>query len=320
MTRESLTNLEACLPENLREPGTTITRIAAGMSGAGVYRVEAAGQTFVLKLSADNEPLEGWRHKLHLQQLASNAGLAPRVVHSDEARRAVVSAFVVDRSFPALYGDPRTRESALSKLGQMIRRVHEIPLPPDAEPKDPRQTLTALWAGLEGTFAVPPFVRDAVQRALSEEVPARERAPVLSHNDVNPTNLVYDGENLLLLDWETAGPNDPAYDLAAISVFLRMDEATCRQMLEAYEGAPVSRFPARFAYYRRLVAVMCGTACLHTARRSGHPGATGAETLDATPSLGDFYQRMRAGSLNIATGEGQWWFGLALVKTGFAEL
>lgn len=307
-------SLEACLPVELRGPSTTISRIAAGASGAGVYRVEAAGQTYVLKIAGEGEPLEPWRHKLHIQQLAANAGVAPRVIHSDEARRAIVSAFVVDRSFPAFYGDPRTHEAALVKLGEMVRRVHELPLPPGAEAKDPREFLSTLWSAVSPSFALPSFVGDAIQRRLAEDPPARERAPVLSHNDVNPTNLAYDGENLLLLDWETAGPNDSSYDLAAISVFLRMDEAHCLKLLSAYEGAPVSRLPARFAYSRRMVAALCGTAFLNVARSSGHAGATGQETLDSTPSLGEFYQRMRTGALNIMAAEGRWWFGLALIK------
>ena len=311
-------SLEACLPANLRGPSTTITRIAAGLSGAGVYRVEAAGQAFVLKLSAEDEPLTGWRRKLHIQQLAANAGLAPRIIHMDEARRAVVSAFVSDRSFPAFYGDPRTREAALAQLGRTVRRVHELALPPEADSADPREFLATTWSGLVADFALPAFVGDAVRGLLAEEAPARERALVLSHNDVNPTNLAYDGENLLLLDWETAGPNDPFYDLAAISVFLRMDEGTCQRLLAAYDGEPVSALPAPFAYSRRLVAVLCGATFLHLARQSGHPGASGEETLGSTPSLAEFYQRMRAGLLNIATGEGQWWFGLALIRDSFA--
>jgi aminoglycoside phosphotransferase (APT) family kinase protein len=248
--------LEACLPADLRGPSTTITRIAAGLSGAGVYRVEAAGQAFVLKILGKDEPLAGWRRKLHIQQLAANAGLAPRIIHVDEARRALVSAFVVDRSFPAFYGDPRTREAALEQLGRTVRRIHELPLPPEADSRDPREFLATIWSGPVANFALPAFVGDAVRRVLTEEAPVGERALVLSHNDVNPTNLVYDGENLLLLDWETAGPNDPFYDLAAISVFLRMDEGTCQRLLAAYDGEPVSRLPARFAYSRRLVAVL----------------------------------------------------------------
>ena len=311
-------SLEACLPVDLQGPTTTITRIAAGLSGAGVYRVEAAGQAFVLKITGDGEPLADWRRKRHLQQLAANAGLAPRIIHVDEARCAVVSAFVADRSFRAFYRNPLTHEAALTQLGRTVRRVHDLPLPPDAEAKDPREFLATLWSGLVASFALPTFVGEAVRRLLTEGEPARERALVLSHNDANPSNLVHDGENILLLDWDTAGPNDPFYDLAALAVFLRMDEGTCQRLLTAYDGEPVSRLPARFAYNRRLVALLCGAVSLQLARNSGHAGATGEETLDSTPSLGDFYQRMLAGTLSLATGEGQWCFGLALVKESAA--
>ncbi len=309
--------LESCLPAELRAPGTTITRVAAGLSGAGVYRVEAADQAFVLKVGGEDVPLEVWRRKLHIHRLAADAGLAPRIVHWDEARRAVVSAFVRDRSFPAFFGDPRTRAAALAQLGRTVRRLHELPLPPLADAKAPKELLAAIWPGLKG-FAMPAFVGDAVRRQLAAEAPACERAQVLSHNDVNPTNLVFDGEHLLLLDWETAGPNNPFYDLAAISVFLRMDEATCLRLLAAYDGAAVSELPALFSYSRRLVAFLCGAAFLRLARQSGHAGATGGEDLDSTPALGELYQRLRAGSLSPATGEGQWWFGLALMKAGVA--
>jgi aminoglycoside phosphotransferase (APT) family kinase protein len=311
-------SLEACLPADLQGPSTTITRVAAGASGAGVYRVDAAGQAFVLKVTALDEPLDSFRQKRHIQQLAAGAGLAPRVVHVDEERRAVVSAFVADKSFFAFYGDPRSRESALAQLGQTLRRVHELPPPKDAPAKDPREFLAGIWSGLAPGFALPAFVRDAVERVLTEEAPAPDRAQVLSHNDVNPTNLVYDGENILLLDWDTAGLNDPLFDLAAISVFLRMDEDTCQRLLAAHDGEPVSELPARFAFNRRLVAAMCGAICLHLARQSGHAGAAGGETLAGTASLIDIYQRMQSGSLSLATGEGQWGFGLALVKESAA--
>jgi len=307
-------SLEACLPAHLRGPDTVITRVAAGLSGAGVYRVEAAGRQLILKISGPEKPLADWRRKLHIQQVAANAGLAPRVVHADEERRAIVSAFVADHSFLALYRDPRTHESALSLLGRTLRRVHELPLPPDAEPRDPRELLAMLWSGLAAAFPTPDFVGDTVRRIRAEEPPTRERAPVLSHNDVNPTNLVYDGEDLLLLDWDTAGPNDPFYDLAAIAVFLRMDEATCLRLLALHDAVPASTLPAGLAYHRRLVAVLCGTAFLHLARLAGHGGATGQETLDATPALGEFYERMWSGELSISTAEGKWWFGLALIK------
>jgi aminoglycoside phosphotransferase len=268
---------------------------------------------FVLKVSAAGETLADWHGKLHLQQLAASAGLAPRVVHVDEAERAILSDFVADQGFRAFYSDPGSRAAALASLGRMLRRMHELPLPAGAPAKDPLAFLAMLGSGLAG-FALPPFVVDAVQRVRTEPPPTRERPLVLSHNDVNPTNLVYDGERLLLLDWDTAGPNDPFYDLATLAVFLRMDPDTCRALLSAYEGAPAAEVPAGFVYHQRLVAVLCGSAFLQLARQAGHAGA-GGETLASTPALTDFYQRLRSGAFSLASAEGQWWFGLALFKT-----
>jgi aminoglycoside phosphotransferase (APT) family kinase protein len=312
-------SLEACLPPDLRGPTTTITRIAAGLSGAGVYRVETAGKWFVLKVSGESEPAADWRRRLHIQRLAAEAGLAPPILHADEPRRAVVSAFVADRSFLAFYADPRTHDAAIEQLGRTLRRVHDLPLPPDAMSQDPLALLAGVWPGLQAGFALPAFTHDMIQRIRAEEPPTDGRAPVLSHNDVNPTNLVYDGEAILLLDWQTAGPMHPFYDLAAISVFLRMDEETCRKLLAAHEGGPVDALPARFTYSRRVAAVVCGTMFLYLARQLQHPGATGAETLASTLSLSEFYQQMQAGALNIASADGQWAFGLALLKESLSD-
>jgi aminoglycoside phosphotransferase (APT) family kinase protein len=198
--------------------------------------------------------------------------------------------------------------------------VHDLPLSSELDYKDPREFLAELWSELEADFALPAFVRDAVGRVSTEAEPERERGLVLSHNDVNPTNLIYDGENLLLLDWDTAGPNDPFYDLAAISVFLRTDAGTCQRLLAAHDDAPLAELPVRFSYLRRLVAVLGGALFLRLARQSGHAGATGEETLNATPSLGEFYERMRSGLSSIATAEGKWLFGLVLMKESGAAV
>jgi len=316
-------SLEECLPAELRRPDTTITRVAVGFSCAAVHRVDAAGQTFMLKVS-DDRPLPSWRHQLALLQRAADAGLAPRVVHSDETRRAVLSAFVVDRSFPMFYGNPATRDAAIAALAQLLRRVHALPLPSATAPANPRSNgtgprefLAQVWSALAAAGAVPAFVNEAIERVVAEETPASDRAPVLSHNDVNPTNLIFDGEKLLLLDWDTAGGNEPFYDLATVALFLRMDDAACRALLAAYDDAPVASLPARFAYDRRLVAAVCGAMFLQMALGRGHAGAPG-DTLDSTTSLGDVYQQMRTGAVNVATAAGQWAFGLALVKASVA--
>ncbi|MEO7083076.1 MAG: phosphotransferase [Gemmatimonadaceae bacterium] len=306
--------LEACLPTELQGPATKISRIAAGLSGAGVYRVEASEVTYALKISDESELAEHWRGKLRIQCLAADAGLAPRVVHVDESRRSVLSAFVTDTSFPAHFSDPRTRDSALVKLGTFIRRLHQLPIPADAPTRDARTFLADIATGLETDFNVPPFVLSAMQWALTHEPPPSDQPDVLSHNDVNPSNLVYDGKDLLLLDWDTAGRNDPYHDLATIAVFLRMDADTCCRLIAIHDAQPVSHLSPRFLYVRRLVATLIGGIFMRLARESGHGGAGSSETLESSRSLGDCYQAMREGTLNLATSDGQFAFGMALVK------
>jgi aminoglycoside phosphotransferase (APT) family kinase protein len=299
--------LAACLPAHLRGPDTTITRIAMGFSGAAVYRVEAGGQTFVLKVTDRTAPIETWRRLVRIHELAARASLAPSIIHVDEEQRAVVSAFVVDKSFAALYHNPHTRDIALDLAARTLKGVHQIPAA-DSEYRDPLEFLSTIWSAMAHDAGTPSFARDAIRHLLDEEPPPLDRDMALSHNDVNPTNLRYDGERVLLLDWDVAALNDPLYDLATIAMFFRMDDSACRRLLAVYDGAPSSAIPERFIYNRRLVAVLCGAAFMG--------GTHGAETLEDTPPLGEIYRRMMSGALDLAAPEGRRAFGLALIKEG----
>lgn len=311
-------HLETYLPAHLRSPTTTITRMAAGLSGAGVYRVEAGGETFALKIASPQTDADDWRRHVEIQQAAAAAGVAPRVVHVDARQQAVLTAFVTDRSFPMLLITPSTRAQAITLLGTTLAAVHGLPVPPGMPAADPLGHLTRLYRNLDGA-ALASFHREAIEAVLSEPEPPSDRAAVLCHNDANPSNLAYDGDRLVLLDWDAAAPGDPLFDLAAIAVFFRMNKQTCVQLVAAHDGAPPAPLPARFLHDRRLVGILCGTAFIDLAHRGGHTG--GAEdTIEATISLADVHQRLRSSSLSISSPAGQWTFGLALVKHALSPL
>ncbi|MDB4932532.1 MAG: hypothetical protein JWM10_5016 [Myxococcaceae bacterium] len=307
-------SLEACLPPELRGPGTVISTIAAGLSGASVHRVESRGRAFVLKVAGESEGDAEWRAATAIQRTAADAGLSPRVVHVDEAHRAVLTDFVADRSFTGWYRDPRTHGAAVDLLGRTVRRVHALPIPAEARRRDPREFLAQVWGGLLADLPLPDLVGAAVRRALAEAGAPPERE-VLGHNDLNPSNLIFDGEAIVLLDWAAAAPADPLYDLATLAVFLRMDDDDSLRLLAAYEGRRGDAIPDRFRATCRLVAALAGAMQLYVARRLQHPGATEAEALP----LAEFYQQLRAGKLALGTPAGQWAFGLALLADSLAR-
>lgn len=307
-------DLHANLPPALQTPTTIVTPIAAGMSGAGVYRVETGDEPMVLKVTTHDEPAATWRRTLHVQQVAAAAGIAPQVFHADEHRRAVLSALIVDRGFPAQLGNPATRGAAVVALGQMLAKLHALPIPRDAIAADPQAALGAIWQSIASHGGIPEFVRQTVEQLLADAPPASTAIRVMSHNDVNPSNLVFDGERVMLLDWQTAAPNDPYYDLAAIALFFRFDDETCRQLIAAHDGARVESVPAAFIFFRRCAAVLSGVAALRAARMSGYVGTDAP--IESVSSLGDLYAEMRNGTFDIRTARGQWSFGLALIGEG----
>ena len=63
---------------------------------------------------------------------------------------------------------------------------------------------------------------------------------------------------------------------------------------------------------------MLGVGFLVLARAGGYDGPTACAALDALPPLSEFYQKLRAGALNLTSGEGRWAFGLGLLKEAHA--
>ncbi|MGV3708515.1 MAG: phosphotransferase [Gemmatimonas sp.] len=306
------------VPSQFRGSGTTVSRIAVGMSGAAVYLLEDGASKSVLKVTPGVDALS-WARSVAISAAAADAGVAPRILHVSDEARGVLSEFIADRSFPALYGNPATRSSATDLLGRLIRRVHGIQPPRGSEPADAIVMLRNLWAQLTSeaaTETIPTSVQEAVTRLLTEQVPASDCEAVLCHNDLNPTNLVFDGERLLMLDWQTAAINDPYYDLATVSVFLRMDADACVHLLHAYNRSFRGALPARFGYSRRLSATLSGCAFLMLSQRAGSDMSAEAASVENEASLADIYAELRSGATSLASPRTQRRMGLALINEG----
>ena len=61
---------------------------------------------------------------------------------------------------------------------------------------------------------------------------------VSSHNDLIPSNILFDGERLWLIDWEYGGFNSPWFDLGGLASHNELSAAQEDWLLEAYFGAP----------------------------------------------------------------------------------
>jgi Phosphotransferase enzyme family len=61
---------------------------------------------------------------------------------------------------------------------------------------------------------------DARRRRWQRAVPPRWQGPLVTHNDLNPANVIFrDGHAVAMIDFDLAAPGSPAFDLAVTACF-----------------------------------------------------------------------------------------------------
>lgn len=87
-----------------------------------------------------------------------------------------------------------------------------------------------------------------VYKFAEEEATEYNIKKVLCHNDVYEANYIYDGCNLYLIDWEYAGLNDPANDLACILCRDNFSDEQIQRYMKAYYAHSPLQYEERHMY------------------------------------------------------------------------
>src|SRR4051794_35672741 len=188
-----------------------IKTVMGGASGALTFEVQVADRRFLLRLEGPPSPLRNPHQYLSLR-IAAEAGLAPKIHYLDESRRVAVTDFIEQRPLREFPGGPR----ALSKaLGELLSRVQATPVFPFFV--NYPDIVTRLFGHVCRTGLFARGTLDPHQERLDTLRGAYNDGStelVSSHNDSIPSNVLFDGKRLWLIDWESAYRNDPLVDVA----------------------------------------------------------------------------------------------------------
>lgn len=299
------------LPEERVGAVERIVPIRAGLSGAGVYAVTTARGGYVLRVQERERSAAYFAQQVRVLRRAADAGIAPAIAHVDDAARAVVSARVPGRPLAEALADPARRGVVLASIVDQLRALHALE-PSGVAERDPLARARAEWTSGRERPGFPPWAVDlsAVFSAIEATLSADPRRSV-SHNDVNPSNILWDGSRAWLIDWEVTGLNHPYYDLATLALFMRLEPELAFQLAARHDGAPLDeRSRASFGALRQLAGLLAGLTFLSLVKDlSVRPAAT----LSAAPSLRSCYQQLSTGELQLQTPLGQASMGLALL-------
>ncbi len=253
---------------------------------------------FILKVDAPGRSHSRWSSTLEVQREAAARGITPAVLAWDAPSRAVLSERVSEVSLFAALFDPQRIDGVLGAVVDALASLHAIPLgiaPTEVSPlARSRSVLERL------PFAVPAFAADPWRDLLSRK--PEEVADTLCHLDLNPSNLIYDGRAVWLIDWDTAAAGDRWVDLATLINMLLLPPERADWMLARYSrvsGVP-GPSPAVLAAARRLVYIGYGCAFLELVRQP----PVAAEPVDV--SLASCYRALQEGRLDMDTDVGRW--------------
>jgi aminoglycoside phosphotransferase (APT) family kinase protein len=271
---------------------TALTPLSGGISGAMLFRVDVRGRPYLLRLEGVPSPLRN-PHQYESMRIAADANVAPKLLHVDEVHGLMIGDFIAQQP---LRSYPGGRAGLVQAFGALLRRVQAAPAFPYFV--DYPDIVSRLFAHVvrTGLFAQGLLDRhvERLQR-IQATLPWDRAALVSSHNDPVPRNILFDGERLWLIDWESAYRNDPLADVAiALDSMAPSPELETLLLQATFGRAPDVAMRERLAAVRSLTRLYyAGVLLSASATRS-------RETPDAdlaAPSARDFSDALRDGRL-----------------------
>jgi hypothetical protein len=282
--------LDAFIPRDRREavlraleaafPGVSIDKVeavAGGASGALIFGVTIAGADYLLRLETARDAFRDPERQYACLKIAAEAGVAPKLYAADARDGVAVTDFV--RATPGVHA---------VAIVQQLLKLHAAPLfPPLVDYIQGVETLIGL---ARETGILPPkglFAMLSTFGALKAAYPTADAELVSSHNDLNPSNILFDGQRAWFIDWESAFAGDRYVDIAAVANFFARTEPEREAVLGAYFGAALDDYRrARFFLMRQINRLFYATVLLNAAAAE-RPGARlTAADLDV-PRLAD---------------------------------
>ena len=198
------------------------------------YRVDVDGESFVVRIWATGTELLGIDRQREYQctVAASQTGVAPEVVHFLPDAGIMVTRFVPGRH---LAPGEIARPEVLERVVQSMRRYHAGPAFDGSF--SPLHTV-AVYLGVARRFDAPlPEDADQMPARLREIAQALRRGRTVvrpCHNDLWGPNLIDDGSQVRIVDWEYAGMGDICFDLANFAIHHTSSDDHDEALLRTY--------------------------------------------------------------------------------------
>ena len=300
-------------------PVDAVERLPGGSSGpAAVYRISVASREYVLRIEGPPDGLRDPARQFECHRVAAAAGVAPPLIHAHAGDGISIAQFI--RSTAG--ADSGSLGSRLVSIVNAVKSLHAAPLFPPLMPY--LDCVGGLMRQVDAMGILPAAVLRRHEQSFGEVVsvyPRKERDIVSSHNDLNPSNVLFAGSRPWFVDWESAFATDRFVDLAAVTNFFGNSLDGAEIVLRTYFGAELNYHHRAQLYLMRYASHLFYAMVLLSAVAAAQPDVriTAAQLQDARRRWPTF-EAIRGSMASLATHEGRLRFACAFLNDAARDL
>ncbi len=207
------------------------------------YRVRTATHDVVVRLSSTETDLLSVdrEHEWLNSRAAATAGVGAPVVEYLPGKGVLVVDFLAGITYTA-----DDVEANLPRLAAALRRLHRgPPFVSRFDMFDVQRSYAAVVAARR--MPLPKGYDDLASTVARVEQALRRRPEPLvpCHNDLLAANVLDDGGDLRIIDYEYSGMNEPSFELGNLACESHLDREALTQLVASYNGQATEALVAR---------------------------------------------------------------------------
>jgi len=297
---------------------TDIIPLAGGLSASPVYKILVDNQPYVLKLESTERVVNDTERSYACMEIAAKAGIAPPLYYQSPEDALSITKFIENKPLRTVFTSP---DILLEQLAKTIRSIHEMPRIPKEN-----SLLNTVEDLIRQVRESPMFTKTMFEDffdyydIIRRHYPWDDKDKILSHNDLNPNNIICDGKRLWVVDWDAAYLNDRYVDLAISANFFVSNEPQEEKFLSAYFGDGFNSYnSARFFTMRQICRLVYAILMFKLAAPTIPAGMVDDADMQ-TVNTRKVGEQMATGKLSLSSYRGQVLYGKALLNEALTDM
>ena len=209
------------------------------------YAIETTGKKYVLRIE-NNPQFKNLKKEYNLLK-SLKAGLGPKVYFFDKSHKIIPADYFVEEFVLGKY-PKKLNDKFIILMAKWLKKLHQQKKP--CKKHSMLKTIKPYFRNVNNhKNAIPSEIVNTIYSLFNrvtafckknDSIFANRKEACLLHGDLSRENIIYDGKNIRLLDWEFSRYNFPEWDLVYFMQSLELNSKQKELFLKTY-GSPTSK-------------------------------------------------------------------------------